>query len=166
MSVSWKTYIIHHPLQVVFLPECFDYVGENREQTLSMAAPLESTRMQGLRDLAKELGVWLSLGGYHEKVSLNLFFVLLVYNGGQKCWNLSSEISKTTNPSPPTPSNFKSSFGKNFVLVGGGGGLGRWRDEPKADQKTVIRSRVRCDNNLGFFSHIPTFLWPPWRFRG
>ena len=67
-------------MQVVFLPECFDYVGENREQTLSMAAPLESTRMQGLRDLAKELGVWLSLGGYHEKVSLNMFFVLLVYN--------------------------------------------------------------------------------------
>ena len=71
---------IHHPLQVVFLPERFDYVGENREQTLSMAAPLESTRMQGLRDLAKELRVWLSLGGYHEKVSLNMFFVLLVYN--------------------------------------------------------------------------------------
>ena len=124
MSVSWKTYIIHHPLQVVFLPECFDYVGENREQTLSMAAPLESTRMQGLRDLAKELGVWLSLGGYHEKVSLNLFFVLLVYNGGQKCWNLSSEISKTTNPSPPTPSNFKSSFGHNIVKEAGGGGGG------------------------------------------
>lgn len=53
--------------KVVFLPECFDYVGENQEQTLSMAAPLESPRMQSLRDLAKELGVWLSLGGYHEK---------------------------------------------------------------------------------------------------
>ena len=109
---------IHHPLQVVFLPECFDYVGENREQTLSMAAPLESTRMQGLRDLAKELGVWLSLGGYHEKVSLNFFFVLLVYNGSQKCWNLSSEISKTSNPSPPTPSNFEFCFGHNIVKGG------------------------------------------------
>lgn len=53
--------------KVVFLPECFDYVGEDREQTLSMAAPLESPRIQGLCDLAKELGVWLSLGGYHEK---------------------------------------------------------------------------------------------------
>ena len=122
---------IHHPLQVVFLPECFDYVGENREQTLSMAAPLESTRMQGLRDLAKELGVWLSLGGYHEKVFLNFFSVLLVYNGGQKCWNLSGEISKTSNPSPPTPSNFKSSFGHNIVKGG-------WGDEgmnPKSIKK-------------------------------
>ncbi|XP_078345728.1 deaminated glutathione amidase-like [Oculina patagonica] len=53
--------------KVVFLPECFDYVGENHEQTLSMAASLESPRMKGLCELAKELGVWLSLGGYHEK---------------------------------------------------------------------------------------------------
>ncbi|XP_027040871.1 deaminated glutathione amidase-like [Pocillopora damicornis] len=51
----------------VFLPECFDYVGENSEQSLSMAEPLESPRMQILCELAKELGVWLSLGGYHEK---------------------------------------------------------------------------------------------------
>ena len=100
-----KTNIIHHPLQVVFLPECFDYVGENHEQTLSLAAPLESTRMQGLRDLAKELGVWLSLGGYHEKVSI--FFLLLVYNGHKKCWDLSSEISKTSIPFPPSPNNFE-----------------------------------------------------------
>ena len=35
---------------------------------MSLAAPLQSPRMQGLRDLAKELGVWLSLGGYHEMV--------------------------------------------------------------------------------------------------
>ena len=52
----------------MFLPECFDYVGENSEQSLSMAEPLESPRMQILCELAKELGVWLSLGGYHEKV--------------------------------------------------------------------------------------------------
>ena len=56
--------------QVVFLPECFDYVGENREQSVSMGAPLDSPRMQGLCELAKELGVWLSLGGYHEKVCI------------------------------------------------------------------------------------------------
>lgn len=53
--------------KVVFLPECFDYVGESREQSVSMAAPLDSPRIQGLCELAKELGVWLSLGGYHEK---------------------------------------------------------------------------------------------------
>ena len=25
------------------------------------------------------------------------------YNGGQKCWDLSSDIPKTSDPSPPTP---------------------------------------------------------------
>lgn len=53
--------------KVVFLPECFDYVGENNEQSLSLAATLESTRMQVFCNLAKELGVWLSLGGFHER---------------------------------------------------------------------------------------------------
>ena len=56
--------------QVVFLPECFDYVGESRELSVSMAAKLDSPRIQGSCELAKELGVWLSLGGYHEKVCI------------------------------------------------------------------------------------------------
>ena len=29
-------------------------------------------------------------------------FYVMGYNGGQKCWDLSSEISKTSDPSPPT----------------------------------------------------------------
>ena len=53
---------------MVFLPECFDYVAESSEQACSMAAPLQSPRMQCMCDLAQELGVWLSLGGYHEQV--------------------------------------------------------------------------------------------------
>lgn len=59
----------------MFLPECFDYVGENRGQSVSMAAPLDSPRMQGCCELAKELGIWLSLGGYHEKVCITFLFI-------------------------------------------------------------------------------------------
>ena len=44
-----------------------------------MAAPLESPRMQGLCGLAKELGVWLSLGGYHEKVRLNSYQIYVEF---------------------------------------------------------------------------------------
>ena len=29
-------------------------------------------------------------------------FYVIGFNGGQKCWDLSSEISKTSDPSPPT----------------------------------------------------------------
>ena len=61
----------------MFLPECFDYVGESREQSVSMAAPLDSPRIQGLCELAKELGVWLSLGGYHEKVCI-IFYLSII----------------------------------------------------------------------------------------
>lgn len=53
--------------KMIFLPECFDYVAESSEQACSMAAPLQSPRMQCMCDLAQELGVWLSLGGYHEQ---------------------------------------------------------------------------------------------------
>ncbi|KAK2565902.1 Deaminated glutathione amidase [Acropora cervicornis] len=53
--------------KMVFLPECFDYVAESSEQACSMAAPLQSPRMQCMCALAQELGVWLSLGGYHEQ---------------------------------------------------------------------------------------------------
>ena len=35
---------------------------------------------------------------------------------------------------------------------GGGGGVGGRREEPKADQKIVIRSRVLCNNYLEAFS--------------
>lgn len=64
---------------MVFLPECFDYVAESSEQACSMAAPLQSPRMQCMCDLAQELGVWLSLGGYHEQVFVFGIWVQLFY---------------------------------------------------------------------------------------
>lgn len=55
-------------LQMVFLPECFDVLAESRAQTLQMAEPLEGPTVSKYKALAQELGVWLSLGGLHEKV--------------------------------------------------------------------------------------------------
>ena len=37
------------------------------------------------------------------------------YNGGQKCWDLSSDITKTSDPSPPTPN--KVEFGAKWVKM-------------------------------------------------
>ena len=77
-------------------------------------------------------------------------FACIYYNGGQKCWDLSSDITKTSDPSPPTPN--KVEFGAKWVKLsaflghniarGSGGGGGGQRDEPKAEQKIVLRSRV------------------------
>lgn len=52
----------------VFLPECCDFVGEHREQTLELSEPLTGPLMQHYQSLAKDNKIWLSLGGFHESV--------------------------------------------------------------------------------------------------
>ena len=73
-------------------------------------------------------------------------FACIYDNGGQKCWDLSSDITKTSDPSPPTPN--KVEFGAKWVKMSAFlattllGEVGGRRDEPKAEQKIVLRSRV------------------------
>ncbi|XP_053551583.1 deaminated glutathione amidase isoform X2 [Bombina bombina] len=52
---------------MVFLPEAFDYIGSSKEETLSLAETLEGDLIQRYTNLARELKIWLSLGGFHEK---------------------------------------------------------------------------------------------------
>ena len=54
---------------MVFLPECFDYVAESRDQALKMAESVNGATITKYRELAKEQNIWLSLGGFHEKVT-------------------------------------------------------------------------------------------------
>ncbi|XP_044127961.1 deaminated glutathione amidase [Bufo gargarizans] len=54
---------------VVFLPEAFDYIGSSTEETLSLAETLQGDLIQRYSGLARDCGVWLSLGGFHEKGS-------------------------------------------------------------------------------------------------
>lgn len=50
----------------VFLPEAFDFIGENVGQTLEMAETLDGDTIRAYKGLAKKLDVTLSLGGFHE----------------------------------------------------------------------------------------------------
>lgn len=50
----------------MFLPECCDYVGNDRDETLSLAETLTGDTVKFYQQLAKEKNVWLSLGGIHE----------------------------------------------------------------------------------------------------
>ncbi|XP_067425777.1 deaminated glutathione amidase isoform X1 [Emydura macquarii macquarii] len=52
---------------IVFLPEAFDFIGSNTQETLSLAESLEGAQIQRYTRLARECGVWLSLGGFHER---------------------------------------------------------------------------------------------------
>ncbi|EDV95650.1 GH15824 [Drosophila grimshawi] len=53
--------------KLLFLPECCDFVGENRTETLQLAEPLNGQLMGKYRQLAKQHQIWLSLGGIHER---------------------------------------------------------------------------------------------------
>ena len=78
---------------------------------------------------------------------------LYMYNGGQKCWDRSSDITKTSDPSlpPQTKLNLEQN-GWKWVLFFATtllGEVGGRRYKPKAEQKIVLGSRVLCNNCLG-----------------
>ncbi|OPL21178.1 nitrilase 1-like, partial [Mytilus galloprovincialis] len=53
---------------MVFLPEAVDYIGESKQQSIDMAEDLNGITTSKYQDLAKQLGVWISVGGFHQKV--------------------------------------------------------------------------------------------------
>ncbi|KAM3857779.1 deaminated glutathione amidase [Diretmus argenteus] len=52
---------------MVFLPEGFDYIGSSRGETLALSESLAGDTVSRYTRMARELGVWLSLGGFHER---------------------------------------------------------------------------------------------------
>lgn len=53
-------------LQFVFLPECCDYVGADRTETIALAETLDGPTVNFYKQIAAENNVWLSIGGFHE----------------------------------------------------------------------------------------------------
>lgn len=53
----------------VFFPECCDYVGSNRDETLKLSEPLTGPTVAQYKQLAKDNGLWLSMGGIHESIA-------------------------------------------------------------------------------------------------
>ena len=54
--------------KVAFLPEAFDFIGTSSKETFSLAEPLNGELVTKLKDIARENKIWLSLGGYHQKL--------------------------------------------------------------------------------------------------
>ncbi|KAL2079216.1 hypothetical protein ACEWY4_024960 [Coilia grayii] len=52
---------------MVFLPEGFDYIGSSLKQTLELSETLSGETITRYSELARKLGIWLSLGGFHEQ---------------------------------------------------------------------------------------------------
>ena len=54
--------------EIVFLPECFDFVPFEKTDSRDLAEPLDGPTISHYKELACEKKVWLSLGGFHEKI--------------------------------------------------------------------------------------------------
>ncbi|XP_052860093.1 nitrilase and fragile histidine triad fusion protein NitFhit [Anopheles cruzii] len=55
-------------VQFIFFPECCDYVGTHRAETLQLSEPLTGSTVQQYKQLAQENNIWLSFGGIHESI--------------------------------------------------------------------------------------------------
>lgn len=53
---------------MIFLPECFDLICSSKESTFDQSESVDGPLINSYRQLAKKHHLWLSLGGFHEKV--------------------------------------------------------------------------------------------------
>ncbi|KAL2651773.1 hypothetical protein R1flu_019901 [Riccia fluitans] len=53
--------------KLLSLPECFSFIGSKEGESLNIAEPLDGPIMTRYQNLARESGLWLSLGGFQEK---------------------------------------------------------------------------------------------------
>ncbi|XP_050303135.1 nitrilase and fragile histidine triad fusion protein NitFhit [Anthonomus grandis grandis] len=52
--------------QIVFLPEASDFIAKDKHEFKALAEPLTGPLISSYCSLAKDLNIWISLGGYHE----------------------------------------------------------------------------------------------------
>jgi len=57
--------------KMMFLPECFDFIGESKKVTFELAETIDGPLITNYRKLASDLKVWLFLGGMHERRAEN-----------------------------------------------------------------------------------------------
>jgi len=65
---------------MLFLPECCDFVGESRTQTIELSEGLDGELMAQYRELAKCNKIWISLGGVHERNDQKIFNAHVLLN--------------------------------------------------------------------------------------
>lgn len=58
---------VDHGASMVFLPEACDFITENRAEIPELSQPLTGKIMSFMKSIAKTKGVWISVGGFHER---------------------------------------------------------------------------------------------------
>ncbi|KAK0398654.1 hypothetical protein QR680_002692 [Steinernema hermaphroditum] len=59
--------------KMVFFPECCDFIGRTREESINLAMHEDASFVQRLRADASEHGIWISVGSFHEKMDKECF---------------------------------------------------------------------------------------------
>ncbi|XP_060067830.1 deaminated glutathione amidase-like [Ylistrum balloti] len=54
-------------VQMVFLPEAADFIGESKQRSMEMAESIEGETISNYRKLAQQTSIWISIGGFHEQ---------------------------------------------------------------------------------------------------
>ncbi|XP_019764872.1 nitrilase and fragile histidine triad fusion protein NitFhit [Dendroctonus ponderosae] len=57
--------------KMVFLPEACDYISRNKDELIALSEPLDGPLMTAYKTLARSFNVWLSIGGFHQKLEGN-----------------------------------------------------------------------------------------------
>jgi len=52
---------------MIFFPENFNFLGHHFTESLNIAQPLDGAFVQRYRQLARDVGIWMSLGGFQEQ---------------------------------------------------------------------------------------------------
>lgn len=52
---------------MIFFPENFNFLGHHFTESLKIAQPLDGAFVQRYRQLARDVGIWMSLGGFQEQ---------------------------------------------------------------------------------------------------
>lgn len=54
---------------MAFLPEGFDVIESSRSKALEFAELIDGPTVSAYKEVAKQLNIWLSLGGFKQRVS-------------------------------------------------------------------------------------------------
>uniref|UniRef100_A0A7E4VXA6 Nitrilase and fragile histidine triad fusion protein NitFhit n=1 Tax=Panagrellus redivivus TaxID=6233 RepID=A0A7E4VXA6_PANRE len=53
--------------EMVFFPECSDYIGRSKDEALSLAEPVTSGAIKSFTEYAEKHKIWVSVGGFHNR---------------------------------------------------------------------------------------------------
>nr|XP_023030185.1 nitrilase and fragile histidine triad fusion protein NitFhit [Leptinotarsa decemlineata] len=65
---------VREKARMVFLPEASDYMASDKNESKSLSESLDGPLMKAYKEIAAQNKIWLSIGGFHEKIDDNTIY--------------------------------------------------------------------------------------------